>query len=120
MTPMRIVSWRQPRIRVQQQGITQTYNLNIDFEVTWEKSELLLGQTFSPGVIISDEGQDLGLGLTQLTGLEWSTQGSVRTQVNPFQDTVSPLMAKKMTALYMSIEVTFLDLSSIFFMRILQ
>ena len=81
---------RQPRIRIQQQGNTQTYNLNIDFEITWEKSELLLDQTFFPGVIISDEGQDLGLGLTQLTGLEWSTQVQSELRLTRFQDTVSP------------------------------
>ena len=79
-----------PRFRSQQVGITQTFDVYFDFELTWEKAELIAGMDFTPGVIVNDEGQDLGLGITQLSGLTWTTQVESELRLTKFQDTVSP------------------------------
>ena len=91
-----------PRFRSQQVGITQTFEINFDFELTWEKAELIADFEFTPGLIIEDEGQDLGLGVTQLSGLSWSTQIESELRMTRFQDTVSPYGQEYEGTIYVS------------------
>jgi hypothetical protein len=77
-----------PTVNVVKRPLVTTYDVSISFRLDWNASNLLEGGT--PSLKVFDEGQDLGLGLYQLTGWSWLPTNDVEVRWMNITDTQAP------------------------------
>ena len=77
-----------PTVHVSKRPLVTTYDVSVSFRLGWNASEDLAGGT--PSLKVFDEGQDLGLGLYQLSGLSWLPTTEVEVRWMNITDTQAP------------------------------
>ena len=80
----------QPIVSVSKRPLVTTYDVRISFRLDWNASISTAAAGGTPSLKVFDEGQDLGLGLYQLTGLSWLPGNDVELRWMNISDTQAP------------------------------
>ena len=67
----------QPDVKVSQQQGFQTWDILISFRISWDITDIINVQEWTPSLKIFDEGQDLYLGLSLLTMFSWNLNDDI-------------------------------------------
>ncbi len=80
----------QPTVRVAKRPLVTTYDVSFSFRLDWNASVSFAASGGAPSLKVFDEGQDLGLGLYQLSGLSWLPSSDVEVRWLNITDTQAP------------------------------
>ena len=71
-------------------GLTTTYDLTFAFRMDWNMSQTNASEGGAPSLKVFDEGQDLGLGLYQLSAQQWTPSTVLDMRWLTIEDTMKP------------------------------
>ena len=80
----------QPTVSVSKRPLVSTYDVSVSFRLDWNASTSFAAAGGTPSLKVFDEGQDLGLGLYQLSGLSWLPSSEVELRWMNITDTQAP------------------------------
>ena len=79
-----------PSITASKDDLTMRWSLDVSFELRWDAMHDWNDAAFTPSIKVIDEAQDVGLGGTYLTSLNWSTHTRIELKIDSVYDRVAP------------------------------
>ena len=80
----------QPVVVVEQRPLTTVYDVKVRFRLGWNASQSFALSGGTPSLKFFDEGQDLGLGVHQLSALAWTPSIALEMRWLNITDTMAP------------------------------
>ena len=79
-----------PTVTVVKDNLTMRWTVDVAFQFRWDALHQWSGGSFTPSIKVIDEAQDVGLGTTYLTELNWSTHTRLDIKIDSIDDRVAP------------------------------
>ncbi|MGB2340317.1 MAG: hypothetical protein ACPH9K_04880 [Candidatus Poseidoniaceae archaeon] len=79
-----------PTLTVMKDELTMRWTLDVAFQLRWDAMHAWSDGAFTPSIKVYDEAQDVGLGGTYLTAVNWSTHTRLELTIDSIYDRVAP------------------------------
>lgn len=79
-----------PTLTVVKDELTMRWTLDVAFQLRWDAMHAWSDGAFTPSIKVYDEAQDVGLGGTYLTAVNWSTHTRLELTIDSIYDRVAP------------------------------
>jgi hypothetical protein len=79
-----------PTLSVVKDELTMRWTLDVAFQLRWDAMHAWSDGAFTPSIKVYDEAQDVGLGGTYLTAVNWSTHTRLELSIDSIYDRVAP------------------------------